>query len=208
MTIAPIAAIGFALALDVFSVSAMLGHRAIRPEEPAPYWTGLHLALFHLLMPFGGWLLGREIRVRIPSPHYVYCLSLGLLLLLAANVMGDARRSRKGTADNPDSDGPGTLSLSLAGGVDGLCIGVIGATGYPFMELWQGAGFLAVVAAVVTPAGLAIGSRYGRRAGRVTAMVAGGVMVLIALALLAYYIVHFGDDLLRLAWDLLQLILR
>jgi len=184
MSPALIAALTVALGLDIFALSATAG-RLAAPDGPC-LWARVHAGLFYFLMPFAGWFCGREFR--IADPHYVYCLALGLLFLLSASVLGDARRTSN---PSPETPGPGRTALGLAGAVDALCLGVVGGTLWPAAPMARVPWVLALATLVAAPLGFSVGLRSRPRLERAAARISGGVLVLAGLTLLADYTLRY-----------------
>jgi manganese efflux pump family protein len=169
------------LGLDTFAVALGLGLSGL----PRGQWprVGLTFACFEGLMPVAGLLIGRHVTSVVGgAAGYV---AAGLLIVVGLLAIREALADRDDGAESQSTEGGKLLLTGLSVSLDELAVGFSLGT----LHIAQGPAlaYIAAQAFVVTFAGLAFGSRLGRKFEGRAEVASGVVLTLLGIALLAQY---------------------
>ena len=180
--------IGIELSMDAFAVSVCRGLAFSRPSPKQYLAVAVWFGGSQALMPVFGYLLGAEFGRHIDGVDHI--LACVILALIGCNMIreGVSREPApaKGAA-KPATEKSGTLPLFLlavATSIDAFAVGItFGVVGG--VPIGRAALLIGLTTALLSAAGLRIGSLFGARSKR-RAEVSGGVLlVLIGLKILA-----------------------
>ena len=178
-------AIALALAMDAFAVA--LGSSTVlgRPTARHYFRLAFHFGLFQALMPVLGWLAGTVVADHVG--RWGPWIALGLLAAVGLNMI---RQAVFDGDERPRADPTRGLSLvvlSVATSIDALAVGV----SFALLDagIWIACLVIGLVAAALTCLGLFLGSRLGRRYGRVTEVVGGLLLVAIGIRIVVENVV-------------------
>jgi len=184
MTTAAVFGIAFALAMDAFAVSVAAGVTLRRVGTRHTFRLAWHFGFFQWAMPVIGWCAGSTVRPLIERfDHWTAFL---LLLFVGAHMLQEAFQEHGAESQKGDpTRGMTLVLLSVATSIDALAVGL--SLSLLNISIWFPALIIGIVAAVLTGAGIHIGSRIGAasRIGRY-ADIAGG-LVLIAIGFRILY---------------------
>ena len=163
------------LAMDAFVVSAGAGASGRSSGRRAGFRLGFHFGLFQFLMPILGWFAGLTIAGAIASvDHWVAFLLLGIVggRMIRSGFKGE---DQSGAGD--PSKGWSLIMLSIATSIDALAVGfslaMIG------VDIWFPAVVIGLVTAVMSAAGLRLGTNLGSRFGHRMEVVGGVILIFV-----------------------------
>ena len=180
--------IGIGLSMDAFAVSVCRGLSLSCPTARHYLSVALWFGGFQALMPVFGYLLGAGFGRYVDGfDHILACL---ILSLIGSNMI------REGFAHVPDAPAKaetggalakgGALSLFLlavATSIDAFAVGIsFGVMGG--VSIGQAAALIGMTTALLSSAGLAIGSLFGAKSKRRAEIAGGAILVLIGVKIL------------------------
>ena len=175
--------IGIGLSMDAFAVSVCRGLATPRPSPKQYLAVALWFGGFQALMPVLGYLLGLEFGRRIDGvDHILACLILSLIgfNMIREGLSHDAGQTGSGAAKTEAVEKSGALSLFLlavATSIDAFAVGIsFGVMGN--VKIANAAALIGVTTALLSSAGLRIGSLFGARS-KSKAEIAGGVLLVL-----------------------------
>lgn len=188
MHFSEIALIGIGLAMDAFAVSVCRGLSLSRPAPKHYLSVSLWFGGFQALMPVFGYLLGAEFGRYVDGIDHIFaCL---ILSLIGCNMIREGLAHAPDTPAKAETGGAlakgGALSLFLlavATSIDAFAVGIsFGVMGG--VSITQAAALIGVTTALLSSAGLAIGSLFGAKSKRRAEIAGGAILVLIGVKIL------------------------
>lgn len=178
--------IAFALAMDAFAVSVAVGVALERMGTRHVIRLACYFGFFQFMMPVVGWAAGTKLTDFVFG--FENWLTFGLLTLIGANMIMDARREQQMWDDRDPTRGMLVLMLALATSIDALGVGfIIAAQGARApaggINIWFASVVIGIVAAVMTAIGM-LGARHVSKRMNLRAELLGG-SILIAVAAVA-----------------------
>ncbi len=179
MSLVEIIILALALAADAFTVGAALGLRFRSARQT--FRLAFHFGLFQALLPLLGAGIGTALVAQIGgTDHWV---AFGLLSLLGLRMI------RAGTSDEPRSietkdltRGWSLVGFSLAVSIDALAAGIsLPAAGAPVL---RAAVIIGIVTGLATLVAIRMAAAIGQRLGTRVEVIAGFVLILLALKIL------------------------
>lgn len=168
--------LALALAIDAFSVGAVVGARSCTPRQI--FRLSFHFGLFQALLPLAGAAGGRQLISWIG--RYDRFVAFGLLLIIGSKMIIESLR--RGPAD-PECEAPDAtrglrlIGLSLAVSIDALGAGVSMAMRLGWSDLLWSALVIGLVAAGGTWLGMRLGDAFLARRGRFIEVFGGLVLL-------------------------------
>ena len=161
------------LAMDACVVSAGAGASGRSAGGRATFRLGFHFGLFQFLMPILGWFAGLTIAGAIAAvDHWI---AFVLLAIVGGRMIRSGLKGEEDSGAGDPSKGWSLVMLSLATSIDALAVGfslaMIG------VDIWFPAVVIGVVTAVMSVAGLRLGTALGARFGH-KMEIAGGVILI------------------------------
>jgi len=175
--------IAIGLAMDAFAVAIATSVSLGKVSRRQLFRFSFHFGLFQGVMPFLGWLAGSSIARYIYTwDHWV---AFGLLAFVGGKTIYEACRKptlETETIPKDPTRGWNLVMLSIATSIDALAVGLSFAMlnitiGYPCV-------IIGIVTAVITLAGMLLGSRVSARFGRRVEILGGIILILIGLKIL------------------------
>ncbi len=174
-------AIAFALAMDAFAVAIVTGLSLNPLTGRHIFRLAFHFGLFQALMPVAGWYAGSAIRIYIES--FDHWLAFGLLAFVGARMIRGALHpgeERKQPVD--PTRGWDLVLLSVATSIDALAVGL--SLAMLGITIFRPALVIGLTAAILTLAGMILGSRIGVAWGKRVEIVGGLVLLMIGIKIL------------------------
>lgn len=175
------------LSMDAFAVSICKG-LSVRTLQPRHLLLcGVYFGGFQALMPFLGWLLGRQFQGLITSiDHWIAFVLLGVI---GFNMV---RESFQKEETPPDASfGPGAmLPLAIATSIDALAVGVT----FAFLEVHivPAVSFIGVTTFVFSAVGVKIGNVFGLKYKSKAELFGGVVLMAMGLKILIEHLFFGG----------------
>lgn len=173
--------IALALSLDAFAVSVAASAAGHAGTRRAVFRLAFHFGLFQALMPILGWCAGTTLQPLLePWDHwiaFVLLLIIGLHMLHAASTLTPADERRDA------SRGVALMALATATSIDALAVGLTLAM--LRVSIWTPVAVIGLVTAAVSLLGISLGARLQSSFGRRAEYLAGSVLILIGLRILA-----------------------
>lgn len=183
MSLLVILGIAIGLAMDAFAIAIATSVSLGRVSRRQLFRFSFHFGLFQAVMPFLGWLAGSSIARYIYTwDHWV---AFGLLAFVGGKAIYEARRKPTPETEPARKDptrGWNLVILSIATSIDALAVGLSFAM--LNITIWYPCVIIGIVTAVVTSAGMLLGSRVGARFGRRVEILGGAILILIGLKIL------------------------
>ena len=180
--------IGIGLSVDAFAVSVCRGLATPKPTAKQYLAVALWFGGFQALMPVLGYLLGLEFGRRIDGvDHILACLILSLIgcNMIREGLTHDAA-TEPGAAKTEAVEKSGAVSLFLlavATSIDAFAVGIsFGVMGN--VNIANAAVLIGATTALLSGAGLKIGSLFGARSKNKAEFVGGVLLVLIGVKIL------------------------
>ena len=175
------------LSMDAFAVSICKGLsvQTLRPQHPL--LCGVYFGGFQALMPFLGWLLGRQFQGLITSiDHWIAFILLGVI---GFNMV---RESFSQEDDTPDASfGPGTmLPLAIATSIDALAVGVTLA--FLEVQIIPAVSFIGCITLILSAVGVKIGHVFGLKYKSKAECFGGIVLMVMGLKILIEHLFFGG----------------
>ena len=181
--------IGIGLSMDAFAVSVCRGLATPKPTAKQYLAVALWFGGFQALMPVLGYLLGLEFGRRIDGvDHILACLILSLIgcNMIREGLSHDAAATEPGAAKTGTVEKSGAVSLFLlavATSIDAFAVGIsFGVMGN--VNIANAACLIGATTALLSSAGLKIGSLFGARSKNKAELVGGVLLVLIGVKIL------------------------
>ena len=181
--------IGIGLSMDAFAVSVCRGLATPKPTVKQYLAVALWFGGFQALMPVLGYLLGLEFGRRIDGvDHILACLILSLIgcNMIREGLSHDAAATEPGAAKTGTIEKSGAVSLFLlavATSIDAFAVGIsFGVMGN--VNIAHAACLIGMTTALLSCAGLKIGSLFGARSKNKAELVGGVLLVLIGVKIL------------------------
>ena len=179
MNILEIALVAVALGCDAFAVGLAVGTRWSAPRQL--FRLSFHFGLFQFLMPLIGWALGRTVAGY--TSIYGPWIAAALLFYIGGKMAFDSLRppSEKPSFSDP-TRGLSLVALSLATSMDALGVGL--SLGLLNRQLFVPAVWIGITAALMTWAGMKLGTRMSQWFGHRVGLAAAAILFVIAVRLL------------------------
>ncbi|MBP5348763.1 MAG: manganese efflux pump [Clostridia bacterium] len=182
--------IGIGLSMDAFAVSVCRGLATSKPTVKQYLAVALWFGGFQALMPVLGYLLGLEFGRRIDGVDHIFaCLILALIgfnMIREGLSRAPEASSEPGAAKTATVEKSGAVSLFLlavATSVDAFAVGIsFGVMGN--VNIANAAWLIGATTALLSGAGLKIGSLFGARSKNKAELVGGVLLVLIGVKIL------------------------
>ena len=181
--------IGIGLSMDAFAVSVCRGLATPKPTAKQYLAVALWFGGFQALMPVFGYLLGLEFGRRIDGvDHILACLILSLIgfNMIREGLSHDEATTEPGAAKTATVEKSGAVSLFLlavATSIDAFAVGIsFGVMGN--VNIANAAVLIGATTALLSGAGLKIGSLFGARSKSKAELVGGVLLVLIGVKIL------------------------
>ena len=177
MAIITVLGVAVGLAMDATAVAVASSITIGRVTPRQVFRFAFHFGLFQAVMPVVGWLAGLSVHDYIHAwDHWV---AFGLLALIGSKALYDAWVSDAASYDDASDPTRGwsLVVLSVATSIDALAVGIsLAVLG---VSIWYPCLIIGLVTAILTTAGMLLGSRLGRRFSR--RMRGAGGLVLLAI---------------------------
>lgn len=173
--------IGIGLSMDAFAVSLCKGLGMKKANAKAAVIIGLFFGGFQALMPFIGWLLGRQFdRYILSLGHWV---SFILLALIGGKMIIEAKKdsSREVTVCFR-LDFKELLALAVATSIDALAVGVTFA--FLRVNILTAITIIGVTTFLISVGGVYAGSKFGSRFEKKSQIAGGVILILIGIKIL------------------------
>lgn len=184
--------ISIGLAMDAFGVSIGKGLTMPVGENGRKVTLAFLFGLFQFLMPFIGWLIGRQfIDVIADWDHWII---FGLLGYLGIAMI------REGLSDDDDEDDDDDkqflgvwemMMLSVATSLDAMAVGLTFA--FLPINVWEASTMIGVITFGISLVGVYLGKFMGRFVGKYADIVGGGVLILIGTKILLQHLGIIGE---------------
>lgn len=177
-------ALGFALAMDAFSVSLANGLGNPKMKTPLAAAVASVFAFFQALMPMTGWFLVHTAAAAFEEfKKFIPWIALFLLVFIGGKMIIDCVREK----DSEDAVGCGCkitpgllLTQGIATSIDALSVGFTIAE-YSFIQAIVSALIIAVVTFVICFAGIMIGKKCGTKLAGKSGILGGIILIIIGI---------------------------
>ena len=171
--------IAVGLSMDAFAVSICKGFSSGQASIRHCTAAGLYFGGFQMLMPFLGYVLGRQFQSMITS--FDHWIAFVLLCFIGANMI---RESRDTDAESLDSSFgfKAMLPLAVATSIDALAVGV--TLSFLSVEIVPAVSFIGIITFLFSAAGVKAGHVFGTRYKSKAEFCGGVILILIGLKIL------------------------
>ncbi len=168
------------LAMDAFAAAICKGLNMKRLNHKQAALIALFFGGFQALMPFIGWVLGKQFEAYITD--YDHWIAFGLLAFIGGKMIVDAFNKDDDEEDCNDFNIKELLVMSIATSIDALAVGITFAT--LGMDITLPVIMIGTVTFAMSYAGVAIGHRFGARFKDKAELAGGVILVLIGTKIL------------------------
>ena len=180
--------IGIGLSMDAFAVSVCRGLATAKPTAKQYLAVALWFGGFQALLPVVGYLLGLEFGRRIDGvDHILACLILSLIgcnmirEVLSHDAATEPVAVKTGTVEK--SGAVSLFLLAVATSIDAFAVGIsFGVMGN--VNIANAACLIGATTALLSCAGLKIGSLFGARSKNKAELIGGVLLVLLGVKIL------------------------
>jgi putative Mn2+ efflux pump MntP len=171
--------LAFVLGIDAFSVALAVGSCGNNFRQT--FRMSFHFGLFQFFMPIIGWLLGQNVVSLIQS--YDHWVAFGLLFAIGAKMLYEAFHHKEEKTECDRTRGWSLVALSTATSIDALGAGV--GMGILNTSLLYPCTVIGITAATMTLIGMKLGGVISNIIGSRMEALAGVVLILLSLKMLA-----------------------
>ena len=173
--------IGVGLSMDAFAVAVCRGLTMKKINWRHALVIGLMFGGFQALMPFLGYLLGRQFEAYIVN--FDHWIAFGLLAAIGAKMIHDSLR--------PDGEEEAAceglrlkqlLVMAVATSIDALAVGVTFA--FLNVNILTASGLIGVTTFFISVGGVAVGNYFGAKYKNKAEFAGGAILILIGLKIL------------------------
>ncbi len=170
--------IGVGLAMDAFAVSICKGLKMKEVNKKHCFVIALFFGGFQALMPFLGWLAGKQFEKYITA--FDHWIAFFLLVIIGGKMVVDVLRDREEEEVCPKEesrlDVKELFFLAIATSIDALAVGVSFA--FLRVSILPAITIIGVVTFVISMAGVFIGNIFGSKYKN-KAELAGGIILIV-----------------------------
>ena len=169
------------LAMDAFAVAICKGLNMRRINYKNALILALFFGGFQALMPFIGWLLGKQFEQYITSvDHWIAFI---LLSIIGIQMIVEAFKKEDEKEEDADKlDLKEYFMLAVATSIDALAVGI--SLAFLNVSLVKSISFIGIITFVLSFAGVFIGNKFGVRFKKKAEIAGGVILILIALKIL------------------------
>ena len=192
MSTVEILLIGIGLSMDAFAVAICKGLGMRRINYRHTFIIALFFGGFQALMPFLGWLLGRQFEAYITS--FDHWIAFALLTFIGGRMIWEVVR-KKEDASNSASCGQKLdikelLILAIATSIDALAMGITFA--FLSVSIGKASGLIGCTTFVISALGVFIGNRFGAKYKDKASLTGGIILILIGCKVLLEHLGILG----------------
>ncbi len=178
--------LGVALAMDAFAVSVCKGMIMQKPKIKNAALIALFFGGFQALMPFIGWILGRQFESVIKA--YDHWIAFLLLVFLGGKMIYDAcKKDGKEEKYKESVDIKELVLLAVATSIDALAVGVTLA--FLDVSLAEAVSVIGVTTFIITFCGVYIGAKTGELLKDKAQILGGTVLIIIGIKILVEHLI-------------------
>ena len=184
--------IGVGLSMDAFAVAICKGLNMHRLDQAQTLVIALFFGGFQALMPFLGWLLGRQFEAYITS--FDHWIAFALLTFIGGRMIWEVVRKKE---DAPNSASGGQkldikelLILAIATSIDALAVGI----SFAFLQVRIVAAITLIGCTpfVLSAAGVCVGHKFGAKDEDKATLAGGIILILIGVKILLEHLGLIG----------------
>lgn len=184
--------IGVGLSMDAFAVAICKGLNMHRLDQAQTLVIALFFGGFQALMPFLGWLLGRQFEAYITS--FDHWIAFALLTFIGGRMIWEVVRKKE---DAPNSASGGQkldikelLILAIATSIDALAVGI----SFAFLQVRIVAAITLIgcTTFVLSAAGVCVGHKFGAKYEDKATLTGGIILILIGVKILLEHLGLIG----------------
>ncbi len=176
--------IGVGLSMDAFAVSICKGLNMRKLDKIQTLIIALFFGGFQALMPFIGWLLGKQFESYITS--FDHWIAFILLAFIGGKMIWDVLKG--GEEETTEGSGEAALDikelfmLAIATSIDALAVGI----SFAFLQvnITSAITIIGCTTFVISAAGVFIGHKFGNKYEDKASLAGGIILILIGLKIL------------------------
>ena len=184
--------IGVGLSMDAFAVAICKGLNMHRLDQMQTLVIALFFGGFQALMPFLGWLLGRQFEAYITS--FDHWIAFALLTFIGGRMIWEVARKKE---DAPNSTSCGQkldikelLILAIATSIDALAVGI----SFAFLQvrIVVAITLIGCTTFVLSAAGVCVWHKFGAKYEDKATLAGGIILILIGVKILLEHLGLIG----------------
>lgn len=183
MNVWQIILIGISLAMDAFAASICKGLKMKKIDYKYTIIVAAFFGGFQALMPFIGWVLGRQFERYIESiDHWI---AFVLLVVIGGKMLLEAREGAEEEIQREDKmeyDYKNLVVLAFATSIDALAVGVTFA--FFKVNIVLAVSLIGIITFIISFIGVKIGNRFGIKYKSKAEIAGGVVLILIGIKIL------------------------
>lgn len=174
--------IGIGLAMDAFAVAVCKGLKMKRINYRHAVVIALFFGVFQGLMPFIGWLIGKQFEKYVVS--IAPWIAFILLVIIGAKMIYEALNTEKGTTEKTDIsiDYKELLLLAIATSIDALAVGI--TFSFFKVSIMSAVTIIAAATFIISFAGVVIGNFFGSKYKSRAEIFGGIILIFIGIKML------------------------
>jgi putative Mn2+ efflux pump MntP len=185
MDIITILLIAIGLSFDTFAVSVSTGLAITKIRFWQAVKIAITLAFFQALMPFFGWLFGKQVEHLISN--YDHWIAFGLLLILGIRMIYESfKKDEVDKSFNP-LNSTVLIGMAVATSIDALVVGVSFA--FINMNIYWSVFLIGAVTFLVAMTGILFGKKVGGNHGKRMEIIGGLILIGIGVKILISHLI-------------------
>lgn len=184
--------IGVGLSMDAFAVAICKGLNMRKLNRAQMLVIALFFGGFQALMPFLGWLLGRQFEAYITS--FDHWIAFALLVFIGGKMIWDVLGKREDETAEPAGDSALDLKelfmLAIATSIDALAVGISFA--FLQVKIVSAVALIGCTTFVLSAAGVIVGHKFGAKYEDRATLLGGVILILIGLKILLEHLGILG----------------
>jgi len=184
--------IGVGLSMDAFAVAICKGLNMHRLDQMQTLVIALFFGGFQALMPFWGWLLGRQFKAYITS--FDHWIAFALLTFIGGRMVWEVVRKKEDAPSNASVgqklDIKELLLLAIATSIDALAVGI----SFAFLQvrIVSAVTLIGCTTFVLSAAGVCVGHKFGAKYEDKATLAGGIILILIGVKILLEHLGLIG----------------
>lgn len=179
--------IGIGLAMDAFAVSICKGLSMHKINKKYCLIIALFFGGFQALMPFIGWILGKQFETYIIS--FDHWITFGLLAFLGIRTIVDAMKNDSEAVELQEEtkiDLKELFLLAIATSIDALAVGVTFA--FLQVHILPASTIIGIVTFILCILGVFVGNIFGNKFEKKASIAGGIILILIGIKILVEHL--------------------
>jgi len=184
MTLLEIFLIAFALSMDAFAVSIIIGLSLVKPRLKEIILPGIYFGSFQTFMPLIGYLSGNILTYRIKEfDHWIVFLLLGII---GGKMIKDSISKKDEKIQKNTYQFSRMIILAIATSIDAMAVGITFAL--LKVNIYLAVVIIGFLTFLVSMVGVRLGNRFGIKYKSKAELIGGCVLIVLGIKILIEHI--------------------